>query len=1762
MHRIKSRVVLFLLVIGVIFTIQLTNGGKSHSNRNIPFADGGVERDYDVYFDKSTPAGIRFTFQVRNYMIGTDNIEGETASEISMQGANKNRTPGNPTTPIIYLPIAIPDCDDIELTYQVIKENNRKNIDLEQWVTKDRHLNSQRSQNMQENRNSRKTLVSIERITSIRNQKVAIVAISPFAYQKRSKNLNISEEIEVSLNPINPRGAVHVNAGPMESLVRRNMANGSTVTGPFQAETSGPPVLTVDRGAVTWCGGNNWRDAADSVITVGTDYLIVAIENLSDSLVQELAEHRANSSNFNVSIVTMDQIDSSPDTVSTPDTLRAFIKRVYDGKCATHIADSLLAYVLLLGDAAEPDGDVLLPGYYGWGGALKSSDAYYSFLSEASADNDFFADVYIGRIPVDVVSGADPEDPDWELDNVVQKITNYQPGSLENKKILMVSGDAVGVMDPLREYFPYVTDKYIPGFIDGDTVVVDTLNRDDYPGRDSYDITFGDIVTDRLEANEHWIMGLLNHGSPYYLGSSYFPSNYDLLENDNPWPLVVTSACQMGHFDIEIDPEEATFPPDGWACLDTAASTPYGIYTPTTELDFCDAFGERMVLMENGAIGVIAYTRNGTAMENGSLWSSYFKSIFENNAFSLGEILLSTRFYMFPDDGFRIQRALTVFGDPALNIVWENYGDASVDSTDLAVTNRSISFPDAVKGRYIGTDTSIDIRISVQNNWHEDASQVPIAIWDGDPSDGSSSLLARDTLATVPGYGNAITTVDIGTLTEGEYNIYVKVDTTGYTEPSYYNNQAFRLLRVNDYKTGYPVELKSTGTHSVTVAEVNSSHSGTEILVNTAYALTCWSADGDSIWSKQTTTYGDFAGFMNGTPLVADVYNNGENYCLFLDSLLYIIDGDTGLPADTVTITGSNYTLWALSNQHGQTMTVADIYPGGGAEVMFARREWSGSLDPDDGLYISCYDIGSGQQKWENKIGSAYEAYAPTEFSIGDSDGDGVYEIGVRTTGQTTLVKDSIYVFNNNGERKWVDELGTHGVYSVAEIALIPAGVDDDDNIEMDLLCTNILNNKLLVHKYNSTGTDTSWTIATIVEDPYFSVGDVDNDGTLEIVLSYIDITANKSVLKIVSSSDGTVEDSLVVDYKFRVVPLLVDLDEDSYSEIVLVADDQVKKESINSRYLLQIRDHDLDLVTQYSFPYDRDESADLYGSAYVMGSMPAIEDVDADGVVEIAFVSPDSVLHLIELGASENTEWAQRFQNPAQLNNYRQLVGGEYEVDFSVFGEVEVLTDAKFREKVYFTPGARMLIADDDEGDAGVDTAAVEIHVYGVFEAEGTEADPIRFVAWDGQDESTTQDDWWGIFVHDDSSDASASFEYCEIKNAKTAIGTNVPITIKNCTIELCDLIGISIASVDSDSVHVEDTIIRDTDVVGINLLQSSTARVTGCTVENMDSYGIEVYSNAKLYIDDSEIKNCDTGIYVWPGDSLVVSAEIVDCDLISNDIGIWVYDTDDVSVDSCVVDSNSTNGIYCLDGASIDIEDNTIRYNTIGIFCNDNSDAVIKDNTIRYNSSALKCDDYSDAVVEGNVITSNTGGVFALNSSDPDLGHASGGSSVGDNSIHSTTNLYVSNLTIGVTIKAENNYWGVTRSPCEPRAYKFYGSVDYSPALCSAPSSSSYEAVGMELTNLPKAYNLGQNYPNPFNPTTSIQYQVPPPGGRVSLSIYNVKGQRIMTLVDSHKVPGYHSVEWSGINTKGSSVASGVYFIQMKAPGFVKTKKLLLLK
>ena len=103
---------------------------------------------------------------------------------------------------------------------------------------------------------------------------------------------------------------------------------------------------------------------------------------------------------------------------------------------------------------------------------------------------------------------------------------------------------------------------------------------------------------------------------------------------------------------------------------------------------------------------------------------------------------------------------------------------------------------------------------------------------------------------------------------------------------------------------------------------------------------------------------------------------------------------------------------------------------------------------------------------------------------------------------------------------------------------------------------------------------------------------------------------------------------------------------------------------------------------------------------------------------------------------------------------------------------------------------------------------------------------------------------------------------------------------------------------------------------------------------------------------------------------------------------------------------------------------------------------------------------------------------------------------------------------------------------------------------------------SASLALQTLPEAFSLADNFPNPFNPATTIKYALPQ-AADVELTVYNVVGQPVRTLVAEHQSAGRYVVEWDATNDSGHSLASGMYFYRLQAgEEFLEIKKMLLLK
>jgi photosystem II stability/assembly factor-like uncharacterized protein len=96
--------------------------------------------------------------------------------------------------------------------------------------------------------------------------------------------------------------------------------------------------------------------------------------------------------------------------------------------------------------------------------------------------------------------------------------------------------------------------------------------------------------------------------------------------------------------------------------------------------------------------------------------------------------------------------------------------------------------------------------------------------------------------------------------------------------------------------------------------------------------------------------------------------------------------------------------------------------------------------------------------------------------------------------------------------------------------------------------------------------------------------------------------------------------------------------------------------------------------------------------------------------------------------------------------------------------------------------------------------------------------------------------------------------------------------------------------------------------------------------------------------------------------------------------------------------------------------------------------------------------------------------------------------------------------------------------------------------------------------MAELPKQFSLFQNYPNPFNPSTTINYSLPK-SGNVKLTVYNVIGSKVVTIVNEYKPAGSYSVHFNASSAAGG-LASGIYLYRLESGNYIDAKKLILIK
>ena len=1201
----------------------------------------------------STPTSIEISIRISEPQLEMS----RAGTRVNVRGATGEAVVDGVDIPVINQFIAIPHCDDVKLNVRAVNPKAIKNVSLAP-STADPTAAADLLVGGADAGWAR--LVGIQ---YARGQALAQIQVFPVRYDSGKGELSVPAEIRVQLTPVNPRGPVVTNVGPLQTTLKAFVPNFTDVQ-----PASGPHSRMMhSTGQVTWCatGDDDWEAAAAFVGgTCAADYLMIVADELvasGDSLIEVLATKRAEFNGFNVAIVPLGQIDSTPDNTTTPTLIKNFVQAVYDSTTAGHMGDGHLGFLLLVGDAVNPAGDIILPPFYFDVASYKDtntngSDTYFALLD----GTDYVPDILVGRLTVDA------DDQNWELSNVVSKILLYEPigesASWASDVLLMSGGsDAEFTFEGegltgFQNYFSKI-DSLIGGAYD-----VVEMHRLSTSSGGTNDGLFSQSVCDEI-ANNKLIVGLFDHANVVNFENAFFPLHYDTLQNTAPC-LVLSFGSYSGYFDYLGCTS---------GCCNPSPSYPgLPCRVPYTQIDSLDVIAERLLVQPAGAIAVIAYSRTYEAPFVQRAFANMFRSFSGYRQSTLGNIVLGAKLLMADQT---TSLALNLLGDPALGI--RNQFDAvSSDSFDVTVSGLDMEFTSAQKD-YAGL-VAQTAEIMVKNQWKDAVSAIPVEVWDGPPGDTLSTLLDSILIGTISGYSDTTWTASLGTFDLGDHEIYAVADPDSLLDEAVRsNNVGRRTLHVRDYLAGFPVA--NTGTTTEMAKAIPNSSSDLQIVAGTVYA-----PDGTTLGSAGSGPFGNL--FRNGVRYTvgADAPLGGSLQQIVVHATDWSLASDWYIPGNVTNMIG-------LDHGRPDSMLVAINMTQNGDERA-----------------IRLYTV-AGAPKWERVVGtSATYSYAvlASAMAAGDISGDGVSDIVYAYVPVHPTPADSLIVLDGlTGSRVWAVSPSDGGATSMRLLL-----VDIEDDGVLDILLSTVISGDRRIQCYDATGT-LLWQVTTgnIVADTVaFCPGDIDNDGVKEIV--FVDGARIGIVTVSGGSASVSSETSLTGYRKFQSVPVLADVTGDDDLDVVVL--NTVQEHYLNEYSLeLRVLDDSMTLVDSVvTFPWDNN----LPTRALLNVS---VGDVDSDGVPEFAFITPDHTLHVVHVGSTAGrVDWGSSIGDPLRTGLYEQVATGTYSGHVAIYGRARVLADCTFEDGVTFTSPADVQVG-------ALDSLTVE----GTLYMMGAEYDSVR---------------------------------------------------------------------------------------------------------------------------------------------------------------------------------------------------------------------------------------------------------------------------------------------------------------------------------------------------------------------------------------------------------------------------------------------------
>jgi parallel beta-helix repeat protein len=247
-----------------------------------------------------------------------------------------------------------------------------------------------------------------------------------------------------------------------------------------------------------------------------------------------------------------------------------------------------------------------------------------------------------------------------------------------------------------------------------------------------------------------------------------------------------------------------------------------------------------------------------------------------------------------------------------------------------------------------------------------------------------------------------------------------------------------------------------------------------------------------------------------------------------------------------------------------------------------------------------------------------------------------------------------------------------------------------------------------------------------------------------------------------------------------------------------------------------------------------------------------------------------------------------------------------------------------------------------------------------------------------------------------------------------------------------------------------------------------------------------------------------------------------------------------------------SATNALDCW-GSFIRIEDCTFQNAVNGANFRYGGAPTVADCSFTGCSYGIVVADSAAPFLSSNAIQSNTiAGISVTGSPGPEVGRTLADA----NDIYGNGFFQIFS-TSPATVDADYNYWG---SLCVGDSL-FYGAVDYVPwtdELHTETYTECQTGIDGEFGRPFASYN----YPNPFNPTTRIRYTVPDPGNAVRITVYDLTGRVVRTLVEDELPAGNYVAVWHGLDDTGRRMSSGVYFYRIEIGDYRVERKMVMLK